>query len=764
VPNSWLNDPSDYIGGAVGVPVKITSGRRTPQHNALVGGVPNSDHLRGQAYDFVPQGMSMDDAASRLRASGIPTTKIINERDHIHVSYPAQGNMPQTISDDDLLKALTGGTPSKAAAPTATASAGQISDEQLLAALTGSAGKPAPAPGDAPPAQAKGVGLLEGLMTGQKVAAPKFGFTEDLTAKIPFARDIMSAGAAGLDMAGNALTGQQSPGFSSLYQSHMADFGRQQAKYEAANPNAAGAATVGSFLSTGPGAVAKLVAAKSLPALMAAGAKGGAAIGGLFGLGTPSEDNSVGGRVGNALTGAATGALTGGALPLAGAGLGAAGRQVGRVTNKLFPSVEEVASKKAKGIIDQFAGGSVTPVANEIVPGSKPTLAEATGNAGVASLTRALRDLNPNSPLVAREGQNAAARLSHLETAAGTPEEAAALVAARDKAATSNLKAVFDPVRGQAADIAPLRQQISDILAGPNGARSAVKTSMKDVLSVLDNEGKPITDPEKLYHSVRKEIGDLISGKDLTKSYGKQAAAELISVRDALDGVIEQSAPGFKKYLNEYAQASAPITSMEFLQGLNLTDAQGKITLSKVQNAIKRLEAQKAGAGVKAGKAVTDTQAEALKAIRDDLLRAQHISLGKAIGSNTVQNLTAQRKLGILDKYGPEGIGATIGGGIGVLTHLPGGPEIGAGLGARVGNVLGKSRLDRLAKTQELTQANLEDMLLNPARYQNPSVPPKPIASLNDILNSSRARASMGVANRLAIMHELGAKKRANAP
>ncbi len=87
----------DYLAGIVGSPVKITSNLRSPQRNAQVGGSPTSAHLTGQAYDFVPQGISTKDAADRLARSGIPFDQIEDGGDHVHISF-APTNRKQVIS------------------------------------------------------------------------------------------------------------------------------------------------------------------------------------------------------------------------------------------------------------------------------------------------------------------------------------------------------------------------------------------------------------------------------------------------------------------------------------------------------------------------------------------------------------------------------------------------------------------------------------------------------------------------------------------
>ena len=73
------------LRSSLGRPVYITSGYRNREHNARVGGSPNSYHLRGMAADIRVPGVSSQDLAAAAREAGFRGIGIYNSFVHVDV-------------------------------------------------------------------------------------------------------------------------------------------------------------------------------------------------------------------------------------------------------------------------------------------------------------------------------------------------------------------------------------------------------------------------------------------------------------------------------------------------------------------------------------------------------------------------------------------------------------------------------------------------------------------------------------------------------
>lgn len=77
-------------------PMIITSGYRNEKVNRLVGGKNTSQHLKGQAVDFIIQGMKPSEIVHFIRNTYIEYDQLINEYDKwVHISYNKGNNRQQ---------------------------------------------------------------------------------------------------------------------------------------------------------------------------------------------------------------------------------------------------------------------------------------------------------------------------------------------------------------------------------------------------------------------------------------------------------------------------------------------------------------------------------------------------------------------------------------------------------------------------------------------------------------------------------------------
>src|SRR6185369_15900553 len=394
-----------------------------------------------------------------------------------------------TQSDEDIFAAMSGAPKQSAAQP------GTQSDDAIFQAMTRQDTKAAPQQTAAPiaaPAGQPTPGFLGSLQSAGAGAGKAFGegmlglqslygkalkAQEEFIANHPVAGRLVEAVTNPAQAVVRAfdqtpttptlsslITGQrpQSP-LAQAGQWLINDAAQGRAKLEAENAPYMAAAPIanvggqivgtvapGAAAAKGLGAVgnvaARTIGAESVAApFIQAISTGGASSGGLSGLA------GLGARAaGGAITGAGMGAVyspdnigtsaaISGAVPVIGAGLGAAGRYGANLYRSLKQPFTEAGQQEiAQNIIRNAAQGA--PVAMntaEMVPGSIPTLAEATNNPGIATLQRTMRDLNPNA-FAEREASNAAARLSALGEIVGTPEQLSAARLSRAAEAADN--------------------------------------------------------------------------------------------------------------------------------------------------------------------------------------------------------------------------------------------------------------------------------------------------------------------------------------
>jgi hypothetical protein len=378
----------------------------------------------------------------------------------------------------------------------------------------------------------------------------------------------------------------------------------------------------------------------------------------------------------------------------------------------------EDAANRADQIIRHFASiGNKEPI-----PGAVGALPTITGNSGLATLYRAVRDSDTPVPFTTLE---TAAKKTHggaLADLVKTPGELDAAEAALDAKTEPMRQAAF--ANKTEADPAPVVATIDHILASPSGMSDAVVGALKKVRDKLvDKDGNILDrakDPEQLYgldKAIRKDVSPLAAG---TTSDARLAAHELLNVRDVLRPVIEGAAPGFKDYMATYSKDSRVLDEMRYLQSRNLTNVMDEATLGKVHAMLADIDKQRNAPGIKLPDSLSPETLAKLRSIHEQMQRENFTATaGKALGSNTFQNLATNTMTGNIAGHMGNALVST---GTGALTGMATG--MGGLEGALAGNVLGAGlrwygetqagkAAARQSAGQQMLMKELRDRLLN---------------------------------------------------
>jgi len=80
----------ELVRELVGRPLVISSGYRSPDLNAAVGGAPTSAHVLGLAADFISPPAASIEVCRQIAASAIEFDQLIDEHDWIHLAIGPQ--------------------------------------------------------------------------------------------------------------------------------------------------------------------------------------------------------------------------------------------------------------------------------------------------------------------------------------------------------------------------------------------------------------------------------------------------------------------------------------------------------------------------------------------------------------------------------------------------------------------------------------------------------------------------------------------------
>jgi len=395
--------------------------------------------------------------------------------------------------------------------------------------------------------------------------------------------------------------------------------------------------------------------ADSLPAAFIPGAgtlSGAAALGAGLGALQPSVST------GETLSNIGLGAAAGPASIAIGRGVAAAGRGAVAALEPLFRGGQE---RIAARTLQAFAGGpqAAADAANailtngrSILQGVEPTTAELANNAGIAQLERTLRN-NPEAlqALTARNQANRAAMTGALDQIAGTPQAM--------EAATTARAAATRPLYDAAAQtVVPADAELGRLLARPSMTRAwdrAQQLAAERGVQLAQPNANDISGQTLQY--LKMGLNDL---RDTGRQSGMGAHEQraLDSTLAELNQWTTRNVPQLRAADAAFRDLSQPINQMEVGGALRdrLVPALGdfgnntRLSANSYANAVRNGDALAANAtglpNATLPGVLSAPQMTTIRQVGEQLARrANADELGRAVGSNTGQNLASQNVL-----------------------------------------------------------------------------------------------------------------------
>lgn len=355
----------------------------------------------------------------------------------------------------------------------------------------------------------------------------------------------------------------------------------------------------------------------------------------------------------------ALGGVLGGGSVVAGQLLGAGYRGLKAIAE---PFTAQGPQRIAGRTIQRFAEdpSRIANVTNQpTITGALPTLAEQTGDVGLARLQDSLRSVDPqiNNALATRAAQNNAAHVNALRDMAGQDGARDFAVANRGATAQKLYGDAFNVVPDAMGMTAEQSRTMATLLKSP-----AVQSAMSDARAIAQNNGTNVgpsnaTGSIEGLHNMKMALDDAIQS---ARAAGQENKAQSIkAAQSKLVGLIEEMSPDYKTARTVYADMSRPINQMDIAAQLakkgfsNGSDLSGNPTINRnaLLGAMKDEPALiRQATGRPVGNALADVmdpqQMNMLNAIRGEVDRAGAVATaGNGPGSATAQRLASQNIL-----------------------------------------------------------------------------------------------------------------------
>lgn len=282
------------------------------------------------------------------------------------------------------------------------------------------------------------------------------------------------------------------------------------------------------------------------------------------------------------------------------------------------------------------------------VPGYTPTTAQASRDVGLISAETPIRAMDVTGKFAEQASQANRARMAILDRMAKDKDAVTAAVTKREEVTAPMREAAFaastqTPEQIQSAVTLVVNKRIDDILASPAGKRATVANAMNFAKNSVNR-----ADSAASLYEVRKDLRAAAQGLlDKEGSAYSQAKMQLEDVIRTVDDVIDSSAPGYKDYLKQFAQASRGIEKLEAAQGFR-----GKV-LSTIPDPINvgqfMISQPNFTRAIRAAQKDTDLspmQLRVLERVGRDLDSGVLNRSGKVPGSDTFKNLSTANVIG----------------------------------------------------------------------------------------------------------------------